>query len=240
MTATVWMLDVAHRARRFDFEVPAGERALEAAEDGIRRELGVEPFVPLGVRAPDGAIDGGHELMFLVPAGGVRKDFMPLGELARSDARGFAFYVEAMLGGWTPPAHDLDVFYFGDTPELAAALAHLVIKGQKRGTTGWVAAADREGVVIPEVGMVSIVTDGFGHALCAIRTEKVERLRFAEVAERHAWVEGEGDRTLADWRAGHLAYFGREAARLGLTFGEDEIVFFEHFRLLAVFGRPDA
>jgi uncharacterized protein YhfF len=230
------MLDVAHRARRFDYDVPAGMRALEAVEHGVRRELGMQLFVPLGVRA----LDTAPEFLFLVPGGGVRKDFMPLGELARSDERGFAFYVEAMLGGWSPPTHDLDVFYFGDTPELAAALAHLVMKGVKRGTTGWLAAARAEGVVVPHVGMVSIVTDGFGHALCAIRTEQIEQLRFADVGERLAWIEGEGERTLADWRAGHQSYFRREATRLGLTFNEDEIVFFEHFRLLAVLGHSDA
>jgi uncharacterized protein YhfF len=236
MTATVWMLDVAHRARRLDCDVPVGMRALDAAERAVQRELGLVPRVPLGVRG----IVTAPEFLFLVPGGAARKDFMPLGELARSDERGFAFYVEAMLGGWSPPTQDLDVFYFGDTPELAAALAHLVVKGVKRGTTGWLAAAHREAVAIPHPGLVSIVTDGFGHALCAIRSETVEQLRFADVAERHAWIEGEGDRTLGDWRAGHLQYFHSEAARLGLTFGEDELVFFEHFRLLAVFGRPDA
>jgi hypothetical protein len=111
MTATAWMLDVAHRVRRVDCEVPAGMRALEAVERAVVRELGVTPFVPLGVRA----VEAAPEFLYLVPGGGVRKDFLPLGELARSDERGFAFYIEAMLGGWVPPTHDLDVFYFGDT-----------------------------------------------------------------------------------------------------------------------------
>ena len=96
------------------------------------------------------------------------------------------------------------------------------------------------GATLPRVGTVSIVTDRFGYAQCAIRTERIERLRFGDVESRHAWVEGEGDRTLEDWRAGHLAYFEREAARLGLAFSDDELVFFEHFRLIAVFGHADA
>jgi uncharacterized protein YhfF len=144
-----------------------------------------------------------------------------------------------MLGGWSPPTRDLDVFHFGDGPEIAATLVHLVMKSVKRGTTGWTAVAEREGVQIPRVGMVSIVTDGFGNAQCAIRTERIEHLRFADVDATHAWVEGEGDRTLEDWREGHLDYFRREAERHGLTFDDDSMLFFEHFRLLAVFGRPD-
>jgi uncharacterized protein YhfF len=144
-----------------------------------------------------------------------------------------------MLGGWSPPAGVLDVFYFGNTPALAAKLAHLVVKGKKRGTTGWVAAAEREGVTIPEAGLVAIVTDGFGYAQCAIRSERVEHLRFGDVDASHAWAEGEGDRTLDSWRCGHLRYFQDEAVRLGLSFSEDSIVFFEHFQVLAVFGRAD-
>jgi hypothetical protein len=38
---------------------------------------------------------------------------------------------------------------------------------------------------------------------------------------------------------GHLHYFQSEAAQLGLSFTEDAELFFEHFRLLAVFGRAD-
>jgi uncharacterized protein YhfF len=87
--------------------------------------------------------------------------------------------------------------------------------------------------------MVSIVTDGFGYPLCAIRTESVEYLRFRDIGAKHALVEGEGDRTLENWREGHLTYFHREADRLGLTFTEDAQLFFEHFRVLAVLGRTD-
>ncbi|MEO7734301.1 MAG: ASCH domain-containing protein, partial [Kofleriaceae bacterium] len=173
--------------------------------------------------------------------GGVaqRRDWPPLASFAASDARGFSLYVEAMLGGWSPPSHALDVFHFGDTPGLAATLVHLVMKGVKRGPTGWIAAAERDGSALPQVGLVSIITDGYGHAQCAIRTERVEHLRLDQVEARHAWTEGQGDRTLEDWRAGHLAYFRGEAERLGLTFTEDAAIFFEHFRVLAVLGRAD-
>lgn len=235
MRATVWILDVAHRARRLDCEVPEGVRAIEAVERAVKAELGLELVLALGVRAPDSA----PELLYLVPAGGARNDWPALPDWARSDEAGFALYVEAMLGGWVPPTRELDVFYFGNGPELAATLAHLVVKSVKRGTTGWLAAARRDGVVLPEVGMVSIVTDGFGHAQCAIRWDKVEHLRFGDIDASHAWAEGEGDRTLADWRAGHLGYFGREATRLGLAFSDDEIVFFAHFSLISVLGRAD-
>lgn len=91
-----------------------------------------------------------------------------------------------------------------------------------------------------EVGAVSIVTDGFGFPVCAIRIESVERLRFAEVTAAHAFAEGEGDRSLEDWREVHARYFRAEAAELGLVFSERIELFYERFRVLAVFGEAAA
>jgi uncharacterized protein YhfF len=232
--ATAWILDVTHRARRLSCAVPRGARPLATVKEAAQRELGTALGGPLGMSGAPGAAP---ELLFLVPH--AVAGWEPLREWGPADDRGFRLYVASMLGGWEPPTRALDVFYFGDEPELAAKLAHLVVKGVKRGTTGWSDAAERDGSAIPHVGMVSIVTDGFGYPQCAIRTERVEHCRFGDIGAEQAWAEGEGDRTLEDWRAGHLAYFHREAAQLGLTFTEDAHVFFEHFRVLAVLGRAD-
>ena len=109
----------------------------------------------------------------------------------------------------------------------------------KRGTTLWIEAAERDGSTLPEVGLVSIVTDGFGYPLCAIQTHQVDRVRFRDFDATQAFIEGEGDRSLEDWRDAHLYYFTAEAAQLGLTFTEDSLVVFEHFRVLAILGRAD-
>jgi uncharacterized protein YhfF len=234
MQATAVVLDVTHRARRVSCAVPPDSRPLAALQEAAQLELGIAVGWPVGM---SGAPGEQQEFLFLVPRAIEKWD--PLTEWAPADERGFRLYVASMLGGWEPPKRAVDVFYFGDGPELAAKLAHLVVKGVKRGTTGWVEAQEREGSTIPHAGMVSIVTDGFGYPQCAIRTEQVEFLRFGDITSEHARAEGEGDRTLEAWREGHLAYFHREAAQLGLTFTEDVQVFFEHFRVLAVFGRAD-
>jgi uncharacterized protein YhfF len=235
MRATAWILDVTHRARRLSCDVPPGARALPVIEAAVLRELGVAPGMPTGVRD----LDVDPAFVFMMPRPGEGDGWVALRTWAADDARGFDLYVDTMLGGWTPPTRALDVFQFGNTPALAAALAHLVVKGDKRGTTGWVAAAERDGSKIPEAGLVSIVTDGFGYPLCAIRTERVERLRFGDITAAHARAEGEGDRTLEDYRDVHLRYFHREAAQHGLVFSDDAVVFFEHFGVLAVLGRAD-
>lgn len=235
MQATVWILDVAHRARRLVCEVPPATRALVSAHERIGRELALSLGDPLGV----GGTEAAPAFMFLHPARGEGPGWEPFGIWAREDAA-FRLHVEAMLGGWEPPTREVEIFYFGDSPELAAKLAHMVVKGRKRGTTGWVAALELEGVALPRSGLVSIVTDGFGYPVCAIESERVERVRFRDIDATHASVEGEGDGSLEDWREGHLAYFEREGQRLGLTFTEDEEVCFEHFRVLAVLGRASS
>lgn len=234
MRATALVLDRGHRGRRVECEVSAGVRPLAALTDAIRA-AGIELDFggPIGVRSGESA-----RFLFVLPWPGEGDLWRPLPEWAR-DEGAWRLYVDAMLGGWEPPTRELDVFFFGDGPPLAAKLAHLVAKGAKRGTTCWIAAAERDGSPLPRAGAVSIVTDGFGHALCAIRTESVERRPFRDVDEEMARTEGEGDRTLADWRAAHLDYFHREAASLGLAFDEDQEVLFERFRVVAVLGRAD-
>ena len=146
-------------------------------------------------------------------------------------------YVHAVLGGWEPPVRDFDVFAFGSTPEQAARLAHHVIKGEKRGTTGWVAAAKAEGWTIPTPGMMSIVTDGFGIPLCAIQTERIVHGTFAQATEEIAKAEAEGDTSLEDWRDSHRKYFVTEGERIGVPFTDDAELFHEYFRVLTVLGR---
>ncbi len=228
MQATAWILDRRHRARRIDADVAPTERPLLAvkratAAAGIALEFG-----PLGVR--DGAF------LFLHTHPGDGDGWRSLADWSR-DEPAWRLYVDVMLGGWEPPTRELDVFFFGGGPPLAAKLAHMVVKGVKRGTTCWLAASERDGSPIPRVGAISIVTDGFGYPLCAIRSEKVEQRRFRDIDAALAFAEGEGDRTLEDWRECHLAYFREEAAQLGLRFDEDQQVLFEHFSLLAVLGR---
>jgi len=162
---------------------------------------------------------------------------VPLRTWAGELAAAWRVYVDTMLGGWEPPTTELEVFCFGDEPALASQLAHHVIKGTKRATASWVAAAERTGWSGAHVGMVSIVTDGFGVPLCAIETTRVERRRFADAGAEFAEAEGEGDGSLADWRTAHQAYFEAEGARVGIPFGDDAEIEYEQFRLLRVFQR---
>jgi len=215
--ATALVLDVTHRGRAHTTDVRDGIRPLAA----LARESW-----PLGTRATEG-----HAWFAFVEAA-------PQPDRAwREDTALYLLYVDVVLGGWEPPTRTFDVWSFGATPEQAARLAHHVIKGHKRATTGWHAAAQHEGWTIPEVGAVSIVTDGFGIPLCAIQTERIVHARFCDATDEIARGEAEGDMTLEDWREGHRRYFQDEGERIGVPFTDEAALYHEYFRVLKVFAR---
>lgn len=222
MKATALVLDVLHRGRAHTVDL--GDTPL--APDGVRPLAALGRSWPLGHRATEG-----HDwFLFVESAEQTDRDW-------RNDTALWRLYIEAGLGGYEPPTRDTDVFAFGSTPEQAARLAHHVIKGRKRGTTCWIAAMEKDNLALPEPGLVSIVTDGFGIPLCVIQTERVVRNRFGDATVEIAIAEDEGDCTLADWRASHRAYFETEATKYGLVFDDDALLLHEYFRLLHVLSR---
>jgi uncharacterized protein YhfF len=94
-------------------------------------------------------------------------------------------------------------FAEGASRDVVTRLARLVSSGTKRATTG----IREPGEPPPDVGDLSIVLDGDGEPVCVIRTTRVETRRFGDVDEAFAFDEGEGDRTLAYWRAAHQRFF---------------------------------
>lgn len=237
MRAHALLLDVTHRLLLIEgaplaVEVPSGSRPLHALEIGARERLGRELRVSLGRH-----IAGDEAWFVFVDTTLTAGELVPLRTWAAKLATPWTLYIDGMLGGWHPPTTDLEVFFFGNEPRLASQLAHHVIKGTKHGTTGWVAGAEYEGAQVPRPGMISIVTDGFGIPLCAIETTRVDRARFRDAGPEIAAAEGEGDLSLADWRAAHQRYFAAEGTRIGIPFTDDAELYYEYFRVLHVFQR---
>lgn len=125
-----------------------------------------------------------------------------------------------------PPA-----WAFGDNPELADELLALVLDGTKTATADLVWSYEAAGEPVPVVGALSIVLDGAGAPRALLRTTRVDVVPFRDVTAEHARLEGEGDRTLAGWRADHERYFRRTVPD-GFVFSEDAPVVCERFRVL--------
>lgn len=130
------------------------------------------------------------------------------------------------------PDTSYQTWYFSNSSTQARALAELVIAGTKTATASLLEANELQPEKAPIDGGYSVVTNFEGDPMCIIQTTEIRHLPFDEVDAAFAYDEGEGDKTLADWREGHWAYFSREAAELGLHFDENSIVCCERFRLV--------
>ena len=111
---------------------------------------------------------------------------------------------------------------FGSGPDLETRLAALILAGRKQATV-WNGALPNE----TAPGMRWRVTVN-GRDVAVIETLSVERRKFREIDEAFAFAEGEGDRSLAFWRAVHEKFFREEG-----HFTPDMELWCEIFRLVA-------
>jgi len=239
------ILDPAHRvlgdaSGAVVLDVAPTTQPLAVLEAVLRDRHAMAVPGPIGSRP--GADPGSLELVFLVepaasaPPGLAWRRLAEVVTTSAAAAWAWELYVDRVLAGYRPATRELDVFAFGADGAMASRLAHLVVAGDKRATALWLEAARVDGSTIPAPGLVSIIVDGFGVPRAAIRTRATEVARFVDVSAETAAAEGEGDRTLDDWRDGHREYFGAEAARLGLRFDDDATILIEHFEVLAIIG----
>lgn len=143
-----------------------------------------------------------------------------------------AFWHEFCSVAGVDPATPYQHWFFGNSQAQASELADLVVFGPKRATASLTEYNAGHPEVAPVEGGYSVVTDFEGVPRCVIRTTEVRDVPFCEVDARFAWDEGEGDRTLEDWRAGHRAYFEREAPLYGIEFNDRTLICCERFELL--------
>ena len=152
---------------------------------------------------------------------------------SRIGARVRAWIEQLRADGVTVPP-SVDVWCFGGDDAMSRQLADLVITGTKTATCAMLAEFTAEGLAPPRPGDLSIVTDPDGAPRCLIEHTETTICPFREVDAAFAAEEGEGDRSLAHWRACHAAYFTAQARILGCTFDEQTLLVNQRFRLLRV------
>lgn len=136
-----------------------------------------------------------------------------------------AFWTEFAEATGVEAPYEAWAFGGDDMPDLATELALLVRDGPKRATASLVSSYDKDGELFPTVGVYSVILDGDGSPVCIIQTTSVEVSHFGDVDEQFAWDEGEGDRTLADWRRSHIWFFEAD----GTPVTDDDLVVLERF-----------
>ncbi|MCM1011864.1 MULTISPECIES: ASCH domain-containing protein [unclassified Brevibacterium] len=145
------------------------------------------------------------------------------------DTRLADFWAAARAAEPTLPPAVPAAWAFGATPAQADDLLALVLAGVKTATASALDDYDVDGDPLPRAGDANIVLDGRDRPRAVIVTSAVEILPFAEVTAEHAWAEGEGDRSLAHWRAEHEEFW-RAVHPSG--FRPDMPVVCERFRLV--------
>ncbi|MEU4983586.1 ASCH domain-containing protein [Streptomyces sp. NPDC021969] len=128
---------------------------------------------------------------------------------------------------------------FGFPGPLRDRLVAAVLDGSKTATTGLVADYEHEGEPLPEAGRREVVVDSRELPVAVIEVTEVRVVPLAEVDLAHAVDEGEGDTSVAEWRAGHERFW--HGAEMRAALGDPEFtvddatpVVLERFRVVTV------
>lgn len=127
---------------------------------------------------------------------------------------------------------DYQVWAFGNSKEVANELAKLVLEGRKTATSSNYTLYELEEEPLPFVGLHNIILNGEDQAVAIVETTSVEVIPFDEVTVEHAYLEGEGDRSLRYWREVHETFFKKEFENINKEFHYKIPVVCERFRLL--------
>ncbi|MER5729987.1 ASCH domain-containing protein [Streptomyces sp. NPDC002138] len=138
---------------------------------------------------------------------------------------------------------DLPPFLLGFPGPLRDRLVAAVLSGAKTTTTGLLAGYEAENEPLPRAGDRMALIDSAERAVAVVEVLDVRVLRLAEVDLRHAVDEGEGDTSVAEWRASHEEFWHSAALREALgdpdfTVDEDTMVVAERFRVVERPGSP--
>jgi uncharacterized protein YhfF len=136
------------------------------------------------------------------------------------------------------PSEALPAAEFAFPGPLRDRLVAAILDGSKTSTTGLADEYEREGEPLPKPGEREAVLDSSGRRVAVIETVDVRVLRLADVSLEHALAEGEGDRTVAQWRAGHERFchspeVREERGDPRFTVDDDTLVVVQAFRLIA-------
>jgi uncharacterized protein YhfF len=126
---------------------------------------------------------------------------------------------------------------FGFPGALRDQLVAAILSGAKTSTTGLVVAYERESEELPEAGHRSVVIDSADQPVAVIEATEVRIVPLAQVDLPHVLDEGEGDTSVASWRAGHEEFWHSQEMRAvmgdpGFTVNDATLAVLVRFRLL--------
>jgi uncharacterized protein YhfF len=132
---------------------------------------------------------------------------------------------------------DLPLAEFAFPGPLRDQLVAAILSGDKTTTSGLVVDYEHEDDPLPLPGLRQQVVDSAGNPVAVIETTAVRVVRLADVDLAHALGEGEGYRSVAEWRAGHERFWHSAEMREAMndpefTVDDDTLVVAQTFRLV--------
>lgn len=142
------------------------------------------------------------------------------------------------LSAMTGP-HALKPFLLAFPGPLRDRLVAAVLSGEKTATTGLLLEYEAEKEELPEVGERSALIDSDGREVAVVEITEVQVLPLRDADLRLALAEGEGYRSVAEWRAGHEDFWHGEEMREalgdpGFVVDGDTVLVVEWFRVVEV------
>jgi uncharacterized protein YhfF len=132
---------------------------------------------------------------------------------------------------------DLPRFEMAFPGPLRDQLVDAILSGAKTSTSALVLGYERDNEPLPKVGELAAVVDSEDRRVAAIELTDVRVVRLADVDLQHVLDEGDGDESVAQWRAGHesLWHSAEVRAELGdpeFAVNDDTLVLAQRFRLV--------
>jgi uncharacterized protein YhfF len=132
---------------------------------------------------------------------------------------------------------DLPVAEFAFPGPLRDQLVAAILGGAKTTTSSLLAGYGPD-EPLPSAGLRQAVVDSSGHRVAVIEMTDVRVIRLGDIDLAHALGEGEGYRSVAEWRAGHERFWHSSEVRRELrdpefTVDDDTLVVAQTFSLLA-------
>jgi uncharacterized protein YhfF len=121
---------------------------------------------------------------------------------------------------------------------LRDQLVAAILNGSKTSTTGLVVDYEHEGEPLPEVGERAVVIDSDQRPVAVIETTEVRVVPLSEVDLAHAVDEGEGHRSIAEWRTDHESFWHGAEMRAAMddpefTVDDSTQAVLQRFRMVA-------
>jgi uncharacterized protein YhfF len=132
----------------------------------------------------------------------------------------------------------LSVGEFAFPGPLRDRLVAAILDGAKTTTTGLLDDYERDGEPLPRPRDREVVIDSAGEPVALIEIVAARVIRVADIDLRHALGEGEGYTSVADWRAGHEAFWHSADMREyvgdpAFTVNDDTLAVAIEFRVVA-------